>query len=235
MISPRINQFRIFPAPKFKAALLFMTTDPGFSATSVNGRLKVIGQSQDKVNRPTRNAARESLPPIGGQDSRDIGKLAKKAHPLVPFPWPMLFICFVSSLFRSRFSSTNRDRNLGHPQVFQSHVFKPAEYLLVGMFGLIPGRVPIKGIQKARSWIRLTVHRKHMMDRPRDRFAYPRHRSQATIEVVKNRDRNFQHAVESLGMHSVGVLAPKIAEAIPLVVAAVEPHRERAARLQITG
>src|SRR5262249_34687648 len=103
------------------------------------------------VNRPIRNAARESLPPIGGQDSRDIGNLAKQAHPLVPFAWPMLFICFVSSLFRSRFSSSNSDLNLGHPQGFPSHVFKPAEYLLIRVFGLIPGRVPIKGIQKARS------------------------------------------------------------------------------------
>src|SRR5262249_12001505 len=103
MISPRINKFRILAAPPFKAALLFITTDLGCAAKSVNGRLKVIRQSQNKVNRPIRNAARESLPPIGGQDSRDIGNLAKQAHPLVPFAWPMLFICFVSSLFRSRF------------------------------------------------------------------------------------------------------------------------------------
>jgi len=56
---------------------------------------------------------------------------------------------------------------------------------------------------------------------------------QALLQVVEERDRNFQNAVQGLGLHLVGIAAPEIAEAIPLVVSAVQPNYEKTTRFQI--
>jgi hypothetical protein len=47
VVPPRSNQLGIFAAPQFKPSRLLITTDPGCSATNIDGGLKVIGQGHD--------------------------------------------------------------------------------------------------------------------------------------------------------------------------------------------
>ncbi len=56
---------------------------------------------------------------------------------------------------------------------------------------------------------------------------------QSALEIIKKWHRHFQHAVQPLRLHLVRVAPPEIAEAIPLVISAIEPDRKNSARLQI--
>src|SRR5579862_3934755 len=149
MIPPWSHELWIFAAPPFKPALLLVTTHPGSSASRVDGRFKVIRKRDDEMHMPVGLAAGQPLPPVGRQNPRGIGQLAKQAHTADSFP--RLMRSMVSSPALQGFASTHRDRNLGHVQVLHAHVFIPPEHLLVRMFGLILGRVPIKGIRTRAS------------------------------------------------------------------------------------
>src|SRR4029077_3201944 len=71
------------------------------------------------------------------------------------------------------------------------------------------------------------------MNKTRGWTTYQGHALQSLLKVVEERDRNFQNAVQGLGIHLVGIAAPKIAEAVPLVVSAVEPDDEKTTGFQI--
>src|SRR5208337_1429462 len=79
----------------------------------------------------------------------------------------------------------------------------------------------------------LAVHRKHVVNQARGRRAYEGHALQALLQMVEERYRNFQNAVQGRGLHLVGIASPKIAEAVPLVVSAVKPDDEQTAGLQV--
>src|SRR4029077_9026404 len=102
-----------------------------------------------------------------------------------------------------------------------------------GVLGLILRRIPVEGVEHACFRIFLAIHREHVMNQTRCRTAYQRHALQSLLKVVEERDRNFQNAVQGLGLHLVGIAAPKIAEAVPLVVSAVEPDDEETTGFQI--
>src|SRR5208282_1422917 len=122
-----------------------------------------------------------------------------------------------------RFAATDSDGDLAHAHVFHSHRRIPFEHLLVGVLGLIFWRIPVEGVEHASFRILLPVHRKHVVNNARGWTAYQGYVLQPSLQIVEERDRNFQYAVQSLGLHLMGVSAPEIAEAIPLVVSAVEP------------
>src|ERR1700723_2088726 len=94
------------------------------------------------------------------------------------------------------------------------------------MLRLILRRIPVKGVEQARLGILLPVPRKPMMNRPRRRTPHQRHVPQSSFEIVKKRHRHFEHAVQPLRLHLVGVAPPEIAEAIPLVVSTIKPDRK---------
>src|SRR5579863_1643469 len=74
-----------------------------------------------------------------------------------------------------------------------------------------------------------------MMDETRDRIPDQRDHAQPAIEPVEERNGDAKKTMQRLRRHAVSDLSILIAEAIPLVVSAVEPHRQSAARLQILG
>src|SRR5208282_239176 len=94
-------------------------------------------------------------------------------------------------------------------------------------------RIPVEGVEHASFRILLPVHRKHVVNNARGWTAYQGYVLQPSLQIVEERDRNFQNAVQSLGLHLMGVSAPEIAEAIPLVVSAVEPDDEQSTGLQV--
>src|ERR1035438_8996130 len=71
------------------------------------------------------------------------------------------------------------------------------------------------------------------MNHAGERRTDQRHTLQALVQVIEERDRKFQNAVQVLGLHLVSVAAPEIAEPVPLVVSAVEPDHEQSTGLQI--
>src|ERR1035441_5536239 len=71
------------------------------------------------------------------------------------------------------------------------------------------------------------------MNHAGERRTDQRHTLQALVQVIEERDRKFQNAVQVLGLHLVSVAAPEIAEPVPLVLSAVEPDHEQSTGLQI--
>src|SRR5208282_693675 len=145
----------------------------------------------------------------------------------------------IPHLFRSRlprwFSPSNRNGEFPDSHVFHSHGFVPAENLLISMLRLILRRVPIEGVEHPGFWILLSIHRKNMMHQACRRTSHQRHFLQNLLRVVENRHRYFQNAVQRFGLHLVRVAPPEIAEAVPLVVSAIEPDGQHAAGLQVLG
>src|SRR5215470_11481041 len=99
--------------------------------------------------------------------------------------------------------------------VFHPHVLIPAENLLVGMLRLVGRRIPVESIENARFGILLPVHRKYMMDRAGHRFADQRHAPYPPLEVVEERDGNFQDSMQSFRLHTACITPPDITEAVP--------------------
>src|ERR1039457_6755962 len=131
-----------------------------------------------------------------------------------------------------RFAATDGYGDLAHAHVFHAHRCIPFEHLLVGVLGLILRRIPVEGVEHAGFRIFLAVHGKYVMNDARGGTAYQGHALQDLLQIVEERDRNFQNAVQGLGLHLVSIAAPDIAEAVPLVVSAVEPDDEETTGLQ---
>src|SRR5882724_3740780 len=72
----------------------------------------------------------------------------------------------------------------------------------------------------------MTVHRKNVMDCTRQGGPYQRHLPQAAVEMIEERHRDREHSVQGLGLHLMSETPPEIAEAVPLVVSAVQPDGE---------
>ena len=105
--------------------------------------------------------------------------------------------CFARSGFRPRTAMAN----LSNVHVFHAHRFIPAENLLVGVFRLILRRIPVEGIEHPGFRGLLPVHRKNMMNQPSDRTDQPTALSSEPWLVVEDRHRNFEDAVQRLGLH----------------------------------
>ena len=132
-----------------------------------------------------------------------------------------------------RLAAANRNRKLTNTHIFHAHRFVPAKHLFIGVFGLILRGIPVKSIKHPSFRIGMPVHWKHMMDRARNRRSQQWHFSQSTPQVIKTRHRDLKHLVERFRPHFVGKAPPEITKAIPLVITAVQPHGEDAARFQV--
>src|SRR5580698_1153230 len=141
----------------------------------------------------------------------------------------------IDSLSSRRFTTTDGYGNLTDTHVFHAHRGIPFEHLLIGVFRLILRRIPIEGVEHASLRTLLAIYGKHVMNRAGDGRSDQRNTLQSLVQVVEERDRNFQNAVQVLGLHFVSVATPEIAEAVPLVISAVEPDYEQSAWLQIFG
>lgn len=117
-------------------------------------------------------------------------------------------------------------------KVFHPAALKPAEDLFVRVFGLIARRIPVKCVEHARFRIGLSIYRKYVVHSARYGVSDQRNASEPTVEVIKRGNCDLQNTMQHRGRHSARVTAVEISEAIPLVVAAIEPYGETSPGLQ---
>ncbi|HLB90520.1 MAG TPA: hypothetical protein VJK29_22875, partial [Terriglobales bacterium] len=68
-VAPSIGKLRILPTPELDPAFLLATGGSGEPASGHNGRLEVVGQGNHEMDWTGRQASREPLPCITGQDA----------------------------------------------------------------------------------------------------------------------------------------------------------------------
>src|SRR5579883_774000 len=80
-ITPGVYKQRVYTAPSLKTALLLFKAGIGLGIFGDNGRLKVIRQSDDQMQRSSANrSAREPLPGVGRQPARRAADLSPTHH-----------------------------------------------------------------------------------------------------------------------------------------------------------
>src|ERR1700728_1018566 len=97
MVAPCIECLRIFRAPSVHPAILLCDGSASPPVLGHNGRLEMIGKSEDEMDLALWRGARKPLPGITRQPSR-IGEVAHQVRPALPrsyllhggFPGPAL-------------------------------------------------------------------------------------------------------------------------------------------------
>src|SRR5260370_10789040 len=222
VVSPAVDNFGIFAHPGFQAALLLGTRDAFLAVLGIDGWLEMISQGNDQMHGAAGGRVQRT-PSRGRKDLSCVGDLSVYSHLESGHRFPWFRVDgegarrSTDSSFSWRLAATHGDGELANAHVLHTHRSIPFEHLLVGMLGLILRRIPVEGVEHAGFPIFLAVHPEHVMDKTRGWTTYQGHALQCLLKVVEERDRNFQNAEQDLGLHLLGIAAPKIAQAVPLV------------------
>jgi hypothetical protein len=72
VVTPRVHKLRIFPAPAFQPAFLFVVWSPSVSVSRHDRWLKMVSKGEDEMNRTRGHTPRESLPGIARQPACSV-------------------------------------------------------------------------------------------------------------------------------------------------------------------
>src|SRR5579862_4666611 len=132
-----------------------------------------------------------------------------------------------------RLSAAHAHGNIPDIYAFQSTTFEPAEDLFISVFRLILGRIPVQSIENPHLRIGVSIYRENMMNRARHWFADRGDRLEPAIQPIEKRNRDSKESVQCLRRHAMSDFSVLITEAVPLVVAAIEPNGDCSTRFQI--